>query len=587
MSDGEERSEALSEEFEVESIENRPSLSWSDLAQEQEQEPSDSEGSTSTPSLSGAASLQDVPQRRSTVLQSTLTASNRRILPASVPPVGAGTSATAIMATTIDTGDGVMVEIAVTPRSTQGVTLGGVMFRKEDRAPLSMEKRTELFDKITLKKLDTTFTEMSISLSDIEKLDDTYNVAMLVDRVRDHFIKYDLHGIFQIVDPVDPATSSAVNAPLGNLFTSYSTISETAVARSNEWYRRWAVSTEYETNLQLSLDFLATNTSEALWEKTLEAHALYPVEQQGGPLAFILMMKKIQYDTEDAVRYLQEGVKKMKLTNFAGENVERAVSLLRGAERRLRNTESGVPQDFTKWVLDIFQTSSVDVFNAQFALYNGMFSLGRKVATAPMIQPTPGELYKLAEQTYLELVSTDAWTGITTKGTTHTGLTVGGAPSPAPHTPVCWNCGEPGHNVMTCPKPKNQKRIDAERTKFRKDRKKSGSPRKVSHSKPTKWAPPTKDEKGKRVIDGKPYYYHYKSKRWNPETGAPAAAQVVQPPAASAPAPAVVPVSAPAPVVAASAPAIVAQGNTARQVAFSNTAFAISEALRNLSATLE
>jgi hypothetical protein len=237
------------------------------------------------------------------------------------------------------------------------------------------------------------------------------------------------------------------------------------------------------------------------------------------------MMRKIQYDTKDAVRYLQEGVKKMKLTNFEGENVERAVSLLRGAERRLRNTESGVPQDFSKWVLDIFQTSSVDAFNAQFALYNGMFSLGRKVTTAPMIQPTPGELYRLAEQTYLELVSIDAWTGITTKGSSHTGLTVG----PAPHTLVCWNCGESGHNVSTCSKPKDQQRIAAGRAKFRKERK-SGGPRKASKSrKPTKWAPPSKEEKGKRVINGKPFYYHYKSKRWIPETGAPAAAQVVQP----------------------------------------------------------
>jgi hypothetical protein len=251
MSDKEEHLEALSEEFEAELIENRPSLSWSDVAQDTGQElSSDSEGSSSTPSLAGSPVTGPTP---------TMSGANTRV----------------------DTGDGVMVDIATTPRTNHVTTLGGIMFCKEDHAQLSMEKRTELFDKITNKSLDSKFTELSISLTDVEKLDDTYTVAMLVDRVRDHCIKYDLHGVFNIADPLDPESDPAITRTLGNLFLSYSTLTEVEVAHSNEWYRRWAVSDEYENNLRLSMDFLEHNTSEALWEKTLEAHSLYPVVQQG------------------------------------------------------------------------------------------------------------------------------------------------------------------------------------------------------------------------------------------------------------------------------------------------------------------
>jgi hypothetical protein len=270
---------------------------------------------------------------------------------------------------------------------------------------------------------------VSISLTDVKKLDGTYNIAMLVDRVRNHFIKYDLHGVFKIVDVSNPETNSMVNQALGSLFAAYSNISKDEVPLSNKWYRRWAFSDEYGTNLRLSMDFLEQNTLDSLWEKCLEMHNLYPLVQHGGPLLFVIMMKKLQYDTEDAIRYLQESVKKMKFTHFDGENVKHAVSLLRGAERCFKkNTKMGVPEDFTQWwVLDIFQTSLVAAFNSQFALYNIIFSLSHKVATAPFITPTPNELYRLAKQTsYWELSSTGVWMGVSTKGTKDpAGLTAG------------------------------------------------------------------------------------------------------------------------------------------------------------------
>jgi hypothetical protein len=502
------------------------------------------------------------------------------------------------MSTRIDTGDGIMIDVASTPRAIQP-SQGAIMFKKEDRSSLSMEKRTELFEKITSKSLDTKFAEISVALTDVEKLDDTYNVAMLIDKMKDHCIKYDLHGVFNIVDPKDPATDSSIHGSLGNLFKSYATITLDSVARSNEWYRRWAVSEEYETNLRLSLDFLQRNTTDSLWEKCLEKHNLYPPEQQGGPLIFLIMMKKIQSNTEDAVRYLIDGIQKMKLSDFDGENVDRAVSLLRGAERRLKNTPSGVPQDFSTWVMRIFQTSSVTAFNDKFKLYTDLLTLGRTVGTGSLTPPTSEELYRLAENTYMDLLALDEWTGVTTKGNqSHNGFIANHPKNKK--TAVCWNCDEQGHSINDCPKPANNKRIEAKRQAYKEQKKKEKEAKNKDKVTPNKkkgpkngdpkWAPPAEGESNKRVIDGKPRYWSRRWKKWclDKETldGTP-------PP----PSPATLTV---APGDTRVTPRTVrfvdegsavterqAQERQARNVALANTAHLITDALRGLSQSLD
>jgi len=48
----------------------------------------------------------------------------------------------------------------------------------------------------------------------------------------------------------------------------------------------------------------------------------------------------------------------MKLTNYKGENVSRAVSLIIGAHKRMVIVNK-VPDEFPKQLLGIFETSSV------------------------------------------------------------------------------------------------------------------------------------------------------------------------------------------------------------------------------------
>jgi hypothetical protein len=254
--------------------------------------------------------------------------------------------------------------------------------------------------------------------------------------------------------------------------------------------------------------------------------------------------------TDDAIRSLQESVKKKKLTNFDGESVEHAVSLLCGAKRHLKNTQMGAPMDSTLWVLNIFQTLSFAAFNSWFALNNGMFSLGRQkvLATAPCIKPMPTELYCLAEKTYLELCATGSWTGVSTKGIKDpVGLVAGGQSTPR-SPPTCWNCGEVRHTFPTCPNPKNESCIARYKMQACKDRKKGGgNPKnKVKNAnkkqgdtkdKDPKWASHTSEENNKSIIDaGTLHVWSPCSKCWYVDKHAILkSTQVPQPAPASAP----------------------------------------------------
>ena len=81
------------------------------------------------------------------------------------------------------------------------------------------------------------------------------------------------------------------------------------------------------------------------------------------------MIDILQNNSEEAMAYLINKVKGLKLTNFDGEDVTKVVSLMRGAMSRLGNinTKSGkstLPDDFAETLLEVFKTSSVAEFNA-------------------------------------------------------------------------------------------------------------------------------------------------------------------------------------------------------------------------------
>jgi len=350
-----------------------------------------------------------------------------------------------------------------TPQATTS-TVTKVMYTKEKRQELSEEKRIELFEKATKATFVQKFDVVSLSVTDENKLDDIRNIGTLVGKFRDHLVKYDMINVFTVLD-LDEAQKLPIQE--NDLMQSHATLKESTVAKSNQWYNEWTIDPYYRENLQLSYDFLANNTTEKLLEKCLETYEEFPSSQQGGPLLFIIMMKKLQSDTEAAVEFIQTTVKNMKLTLFDGEDVNRAITLIRAAHKRLKGVggdSSKVPLDFPRTLMDVFQTSSVPNFNEIFA------HLSRTAMIQAQYQGTPfkmtmDQILKLAETRYLEMLATGEWTGATTKASSSV-FFVKGTPPTGPKEVVCWNCGESGHAIKDCPKGRNEAQIQRRREEF-------------------------------------------------------------------------------------------------------------------------
>jgi Zinc knuckle len=77
----------------------------------------------------------------------------------------------------------------------------------------------------------------------------------------------------------------------------------------------------------------------------------------------------------------------------------------------------------------------------------------------PMIE----SMLQAAEKLYLELASTNAWTGLRTKGSP-SGFVANQNP---PRTNFCLNCGQEGHMLKECTCPINQDAMNKRRKAFK------------------------------------------------------------------------------------------------------------------------
>jgi hypothetical protein len=383
-----------------------------------------------------------------------------------------------------------------------------VLYAKDDRKNLSTDEKTVLF-KSAVQTAHKKYDVLPLSLEDEDKLDDTYNLEVLVQKTKREHFKYDMHDVFTIVIPNDDETIASTM----DLYTEYSNITIEQVARSNLWYREWMVAPYFEQNLQLTYDFFQNNVSDDLSMKISETYETFKAGEQGGPLFFILMMNHLLSDTEEAALSLNERVKKFSIKSVQGENIYRVVSLLRGAVKRLQHINK-MPVDIVRTLLTVMQTSSVDAFNAQFN------NIQKQRKQNAVLKKTGGheewnvdDIFTLAQSEYRDMLNDNTWNGIHTKGTDSI-FQAGGGPPKGGFEPECWNCTGK-HRVDECTQPKDQKRIEANRKKFLEKKKNNKTIKKFVPN--PKWKRPEKGEENTRTIDGKLMFFDWDAKRWFPE----------------------------------------------------------------------
>lgn len=405
----------------------------------------------------------------------------------------------------------VMIEI----NDDKGEVVEGdeVLYRKEERNKLTEDKLADLYDKATKTK-HKKFDFINLTLSDEDKLDDTYNLDMIIRKMRSSHYAYDMHNVFTIIilDPADSEGKTIIGTK--DLYSEFAEISIEEVMQSNEFYSRWAKATYFKQNLKLTYTYFQNNVSEELWEKTFETYDDYAPQYKGGPLFFIIMIGKLLSNTEEATTTLQNRVKNFKITALPGEDVTRAVSLLKGAIRRLahiKRKKASVDIDWyaeiTRQVIKVMQTTSVDEFNDVFRTLDrdrfiDNIMVDRTLSKRRVL--TYESVFRLAETKYIEMNEGGTWTGASTKGNDSVFKAELNKNSPKIE---CDNCGGP-HVLGECKQPRDNARIKENRKK--RLSKKKGHDKKKSG----KWSNPKPEEKNRRVIDGKQYYFHHKTGRW-------------------------------------------------------------------------
>jgi hypothetical protein len=405
-----------------------------------------------------------------------------------------------------------MILLCDTPKNV--VTLNEVLYKKEARARLSEKECTDLFEKMT-RIVHRKFDLLPLTLSDEDKLDDTYNLGMLIQRTRQAHMWYDMQDVFNIVFP---QSDGKTIDKYKDLYTDYATITIEQVTKSNRWYRTWPSAPTFEENLKLMYRLMQNNVTDSLYDKVYETYCQYPVEEQGGPLFFIIMMNLLLSNSEAAAESLIKRVRDLRIDAIQGENIDKAVSWLRAALHRLKHIGK-TPLDITKTLLTIMQTSSVEKFNDTFYYFEQQRMLEHlQLGTGQRVQITPDKILQAATIHYHALLESGMWTGINTPGLGAFNASKAALPKgpPAPSDqkkggkkgPVCWNCGGK-HKLNKCKKPRNEEKIKEAKEKSRKGCRKS--------CKSSKWAAPQEGKSNCKMIDNKYHTYNAGTKRWVPD----------------------------------------------------------------------
>ena len=305
------------------------------------------------------------------------------------------------------------------------------------------------------------------------------NLDTQIGLIRRHLEMHDCIDVFTIVIPSGDITSDPGVREVTSLFTSYPRLHVDIVANSNTWYHTWTMDKCYAENLNFTYEMLRKNTADDLWLKCQEDYEEFSPAQRGGPLMLFLILRRIQDVSEAAIDHVKAAVVHLKIREIPGENVDKAVSLIKSAYSLFRSASSPcpsyIPDDFNKTILLVFQTSSVHAFNNAF---KQELTEAQHLAdkTGKVVEwPSISELTKMATAIYHRLLASNKWHA-TVQTRKKALLGAGPATSQAQsrdHSQIkCFNCGEHGHGAKECTKPRDsatfKKNLDASRNSISK-----------------------------------------------------------------------------------------------------------------------
>jgi hypothetical protein len=409
-------------------------------------------------------------------------------------------------------------------RATQkeATIMNKVLYKKEKRQNLSEDELGKLIERAT-KPMVRKFETKYMSNIDDKNLDTTYSLEALIDRMRQRHTNYDMHDVFQIVLIDEDDQDGRTVVGYSDLYTDYASVTKEQVAASNKWYQTWVEDDTFAENLQLTELFFLNNVDDELFEKVSEEYKTYAIEEQGGPLFFILMMDHMLSNTKEAAEALCLRVENFNLTTIPGEDVEKAVSLLKSACTRLKHFNR-LPKNIIPMLLKAMETSSVPEFNEQIAHLKRSQSIASTFKRKGVAMDlTTDDVLNFAAGRYRLLVETGEWTGVSSASSVFMMKETKKKTTTTTTQSTCWNCGSGDHKLPECQKTRNEANIQKNKDKFGRNKKGKGGDKpkankdKTKPKKKNQWAKPGQGDPTRKKIYEDYYNYNAATKRWEKE----------------------------------------------------------------------
>jgi len=336
--------------------------------------------------------------------------------------------------------------------------------KREDLKPADKAKLQALAEAGIEPKFD--FSPTLSKDGDLSELDSVHTIGMRLAILRRDCAKWSIDDPFQVpskmdFDPTMDCYVPAVDAALVNLFDSYSTIDLDLLKRFSEFQVRYGPEWLVENNLWSAEKVLAS-CSDKLKDRVVEAMEDLAEYHKTGPVLLKIALTAITSDSAAYVRKIKGLIEKAKLTDFVSEDVNTAVSWFRGAHKLLLS-HNQVPDDFILLVLRAFKAASTPDFANFFDVVHTNQETGVKVYKLT-------EVFDLARTKALDLQKESKWTPSASAGLSEDSFFYQQAV-------VCFNCGETGHRVPECPKPRDPVAIEKRKTEYMANRKPRGSNR--------------------------------------------------------------------------------------------------------------
>jgi hypothetical protein len=265
---------------------------------------------------------------------------------------------------------GVTVQRLVTRNSQRAKTV----LSKYERHQLDQNDRMTLFTNVTkhrgpkelIKALPNEITEP-------KQLDDFQHLDILIDHMMSHFDHYDVSDVFNIVFP--DTTGNLLKDPTGsvktvNLFHHFTDLSVVQVAASNRWYSEFTDDSkdQFHTNLEWTRVYFVNNVDAGLFTIINDNHKRHDREEQGGPLLFMLLMQELFFIAQKTATSLHTLMKQFRIDSVPGENIKSVSTTVMSISRRIWFSKKNTfPPEFLNTILKLYQTSSIQEFNAHFS----------------------------------------------------------------------------------------------------------------------------------------------------------------------------------------------------------------------------